>query len=275
MKLYRDFYRDEDMHVFVDISTYCNAGCPECHRTDITSGGLGKISWLPLIQWTVEEFKNAYDEEFVSTVRLWEICGTWGDPIMCKDLYEICEYILDVNPHTHLTIDTNGSVRPKSWWRKIGKLSEKCKGYGFIRFDFAIEGINQQMQEKYRRKTFLDKILANMKEVTDAGAKATAFCVVHKHNQDYLQEIMDLSFAYGAEDINFVESNRFFAGPNFKFIDEHGKEDVLEQVTEGYHKPKDVRDAQSDWKTRIEFLPDWYVQMREKVEAVEEEEDIH
>jgi MoaA/NifB/PqqE/SkfB family radical SAM enzyme len=274
MKKYLDFYLDEDLEVFVDICTYCNAGCPECHRTDITNGGLGKINWLPLIQWSIEEFKNAYDEEFVKAVKLWEICGTWGDPVMCKDLYEICEYILDINPYTKLTIDTNGSIRPKSWWRKIGKLSEKCKGKGYLRFDFAIEGINQEMQEKYRRKTELNKILANMKEVTDSGAKATAFCVIHKHNQDYLQEIMDLSFAYGAEDIYFTESNRFFTGPKFKFINEHGEEDVLEQAND-YYKPKDVRNAQSDWKTRIDFLPQWYIDMRQEVENVEDEEDIY
>jgi len=60
MKLYKDLY-DEGMklQVFVDISTYCNAGCPECHRTESERGGLGKVDWLPLVQWTAEEFRNA------------------------------------------------------------------------------------------------------------------------------------------------------------------------------------------------------------------------
>ena len=273
MKPYKDFYDDHELHMFIDISTYCNAGCPQCHRTDRFGGGLGKIDWLPLIQWTVEEFKNAYDEELVKRTYLWEICGTWGDPAMCKDLYEICEYILDTNPRTQLTIDTNGSIRPKSWWRKMGELSKKCRGHGLIRFDFAVEGITQEMQEKYRRKTELNKILANMKEVTDAGAQADGFCVVHKHNQDYLQEIMDLCKAYGATDVIFVESNRFGSGPRYEFKNEHGEDDVLEQATT-YHKPKKVRDAQSDWKTRTQFQP-WFLEMKRKVEDVGEEQDIH
>lgn len=274
MKLYKDLY-DEGMNlqVFVDISTYCNAGCPECHRTEIERGGLGKVDWLPLVQWTAEEFMNAYEPEFVKKVKLWEICGTWGDPVMCKELYEICDYILDHNPYCELTIDTNGSIRPISWWTKMGELSKKCKGPR-IRFDFAIEGINQEMQEKYRRKTRLDIILANLKAVTDAGAKAKGFCVIHKHNQDYLQEILDMCQSYGAETVDFVESNRFYNGPRFEFINEKYERDYLEQAEGDYVKPKYIRGAQVDWKTRTEFQP-WFLEMQKKVSEVKDEEDIY
>ena len=30
----------KNLHVFLDVSTYCNAGCPQCHRTN--PEGLGK-----------------------------------------------------------------------------------------------------------------------------------------------------------------------------------------------------------------------------------------
>lgn len=276
MRYYRDIYKEKDLTIFVDISTYCNAGCPECHRTDVKSGGLGKISWLPLVQWSIEEFKNAYDENLIRATKTWEITGTWGDPAMCKDLYEICKHILMVNPHTEITVDTNGSVRPISWWKKMGELSHFCKGET-IRFDFALEGITQEMQEKYRRKTELNKILANMKAYTEAGGKARGFCVVHKHNQDYLQEILDLAKTYGAETVDFVESNRFSNGPIFHFINENGEEDYLEQVTDGYKKPQFVRGAQRDWKTRAKYSEnsDWLAKLREQVDKVKDEKDIY
>ena len=50
-----------DLSVFMDISTYCNAGCPQCHRTD--NNGLGKVDWLPLVQWTIDQFKTAFSAE--------------------------------------------------------------------------------------------------------------------------------------------------------------------------------------------------------------------
>lgn len=251
--------------MFIDISTYCNAGCPACHRTDIN--GLGKVGWLPNIQWTLEEFKKAYPPEFILQVAQWEICGTWGDPLMNKDLFEMCRYIIEYNPIAEIQIDTNGSLRSLTWWEELGKLSNNSS----IRVDFAVEGINQEMHAKYRRKTELNKVLANMKKLTDSGGRATAFCVVHKHNQNHLKEIRDLCYAHGAEKVDFVESNRFNKGPTFEFTDENGNIDILEQVEEPYEKPGYVRDAQADWKTRIEFQP-WYIKMKKEVSEVKDED---
>lgn len=273
MRYYKDIYKEKDLTIFVDISTYCNAGCPECHRTEIQAGGLGKIGWLPLVQWSLEEFKNAYDEDLIRATKTWEICGTWGDPAMCKDLYEICKHILMVNPYTEITVDTNGSIRPISWWKKMGELSHFCKGE-IIRFDFALEGITQEMQEKYRRKTELNKILANIKAYTEAGGRAKGFCVVHKHNQNYLNEIMDLAKSVGCETVDYVESNRFYSGPQFHFVNENGEDDYLEQVTDDYEKPKFVRGAQSDWKTRAKYNP-WLAELQKQVSQVKDEEDIY
>jgi len=274
-KTYADVYKNNKLNIFVDISTYCNAGCPQCHRTDPESGGLRKTEWLPLIRWDLEEFKSAYTEELVKATAIWEICGTWGDPVMCKDMYEIAQYILTVNPYTILTIDSNGSIRPLSWWKKLGELSNLCKGGGVIRVDFAIEGITQEMHSKYRKFTDLNKILANMKAFTDAGGEAKAFCVVHKHNQDYLQQIMDMCKAYGAYGIDYVENNRFNIGNKFKFVNEENEVEYLEQAEEGYYSPKLVRGAQVDWKTRQQFVPEWLKKLHQEVSQVGEEEDIH
>ena len=61
---------------WIDLTTYCNAGCPQCHRTN--PNGLGKVDWLPLVQWKLEEFKQAWPVESLNTISKFEICGTWG-----------------------------------------------------------------------------------------------------------------------------------------------------------------------------------------------------
>ena len=69
-------YKSRGLNVFLDISTYCNAGCPQCHRTD--PNGLGKASWLPLIQWDLKTFKKAYNlEQYKVRYHSFEFCGTW------------------------------------------------------------------------------------------------------------------------------------------------------------------------------------------------------
>ena len=45
-------YKLKKIDVFLDISTFCNAGCPQCHRTN--PDGLEKADWLPLINWSFE-----------------------------------------------------------------------------------------------------------------------------------------------------------------------------------------------------------------------------
>lgn len=275
MKQYKDFYNEGLLHLWIDICTFCNAGCPECHRTDIVSGGLGKVDWLPLIQWNLDQFKSAYTPELIKRSSVMEICGTWGDPVMVKDLLEIAEYAFDCNPNLHLSIDTNGSIRSKSWWRKFGQLAKKIKteyqGEGRLQVDFAVEGVTPEMQNRYRRKTDLYKILANMQAFVEGGeghSKATVFCVVHKHNQNYLDEIKDLTKQYGATSWFFPESNRFNSGPRFEFKNEHGEDDFLEQVDDSYKAPKN-QSVIVDWKRQEGLL----TEIKEKVRNISENDD--
>ncbi len=240
-----DVLNDGKLIMWLDISTYCNAGCPACHRTDRV--GLGSQKWLPLVQWSFEQFKFAYSKDFIKKVPKWEICGTWGDPVMNKDLFEICEYIT-ANSSGEVAIDTNGSIRPVSWWTKLGKLPN-------ISVNFAVEGITQEMHSHYRRKTNLFKILGNMKAFTDAGGEAHVFCVIHKHNQDYLFEIEELCREYGAKYFSWNESNRFQYGPKMHFISETGERTYLEQTDGNYNSPGKIRNKgmMVDYKTRTDF----------------------
>lgn len=242
-----DLLEKGELKMWLDISTYCNAGCPACHRTDRIRGGLHHEKWLPMVQWSFEQFKKAYSIEFLNQIKSWEICGTFGDPVMNKDLYEICEYIC-TNSTTQVNIDTNGSIRPTAWWEKLGKLPG-------IEVDFAVEGINQEMQNYYRRKTNLAKILGNMRAFSDAGGKANVFCVIHKHNQNYLFEIEALCKEYGATKFDWYESNRFYDGPRVHFMDEKGEVDYLEQSDGNYKSPGEIGnlDMMVDHKTRTNF----------------------
>ena len=69
-------YSTQRLQVFVDLSTLCNAGCPQCHRT--SKNGLGKIEWLPLIQWSIGDFKKAFPPHQLKLVTVFHFCGTWG-----------------------------------------------------------------------------------------------------------------------------------------------------------------------------------------------------
>ena len=94
--------------IWLDLSTFCNAACPQCHRT--STNGLGKVDWLPLIKWSLDDFKRQFPEGSMSSLKRFEICGTWGDPMMSKDIGKITKYIID-NSEASVHINTNGGMR--------------------------------------------------------------------------------------------------------------------------------------------------------------------
>ena len=221
------YYRDiKELCVFLDLSTYCNAGCPQCDRTD--TQGLGKEGWIPNEMWTIDRVKRAYPlgmDIFRAT-----LCSTWGDPMMVKDIDQIIYHFLENGTEVHC--NTNGSMRDTWWWFNLGREMSESETPSKMTFD--IEGINQEMHAKYRRNTDLNKILENMEAYTLGGGLAQVHTIVFEHNEKYLREIKELCEKHGAKTIQFQKSNRRFDHDNnreFRFINEHGEKDSIRRST--------------------------------------------
>lgn len=213
------------LRVTLDVSTYCNAGCPQCDRTN--PNGLGKADWLPLIQWSAEKFKQAIKPEDFSYIEHCSFVGSWGDPIMNKEIFQIIEYCIANGCKVH--VETNGSIRDEEWWWDLGVM-----GGELLQVRFDVDGINQEMHSKYRRFTSLQKVLDNMYSFSQTKAKTASQTIVFKHNQDYLQEIEDLCRKYGSCFHTKVISDRFHPLNSkdgiFTFINENGEEEILEEA---------------------------------------------
>lgn len=214
------------LRAFIDISTYCNAACPQCHRTNHINGGLGKVAWLPRVQWTIEQIKNAYPPHIIRQLKHFDICGTWGDPVMNKDIINIVKYFIEENENIAITIDTNGSLRTEDFWWDLGIAGGKN-----LTVTFAVDGINQEMHAKYRRGTDLQKVLNNMQTVSMTQAKPTTFTVVFKHNEDYLDDIRIMTDQYGSKRYRYTISDRTWTqNPGqFVFNNEENKIEILEK----------------------------------------------
>jgi len=217
-------------NIFADITTYCNAGCPQCDRTN--PNGLGKVDWLPLISWSLEDFKKAYRPSTLKLTDTIEICGTWGDPIMNKEIYAICKYIMSIKGIVYksprIRINTNGSIRDEKWWWDLGVL---CGDR--LSVIFAVDGKDQEQHEKYRKFTILDKILENMKTLSMTKAKPIAQTLVFKHNQNDLQEIKELCLNNGAKGHSYIWTDR----NRLDYTNPDGTKDSIELAE---RKPEEV-----------------------------------
>lgn len=217
---YSDQLQTGQLKLWVDLSTHCNARCPQCHRTN--PNGLDKASWLPTVSWSVEQFEQAFPKQVMAHIKGVELCGTWGDPMMNKDIREIIEYIIN-NSRAYITINTNGSIRDEHWWFMFGNI---MKGRGEVYW--AIEGVTDEQHAFYRRGTDLSKILRNMEAFSAAGGRSKVFTVIFKHNQSDIYYIASMCREYGAEEIMFVKSNRFYRDNKYRFKDETGADQSLE-----------------------------------------------
>ena len=58
-----------------------------------------------MIQWSFEEFKLAFPSELLkNNVSAMSICGTWGDPVMNKDIKEIIGFVVEQNPNVFINL---------------------------------------------------------------------------------------------------------------------------------------------------------------------------
>lgn len=161
---------------WLDITTYCNADCPQCARSDYRyHDHINEVEPMNMDMDTVTNIDFTIVESVI-------ICGSHGDPIMHPYIKEIVGFISSFDNIEKIHIDTNGSIRNTNWWKRFAV-------YKKLRIAFAIDGIDQKMHEKYRVGTNLEKVKSNVKSFTEAGGKAEIKTIKFKHNENYIDEI--------------------------------------------------------------------------------------
>jgi len=218
----------DGIEVQVGITTYCNAKCPQCDRTK--NDGLGKIDNLPLVNWSLDDFKKAFTEEDLMAIKSIDFCSSWGDSVMNPHLYDIVKHCFEVNPEIIIVMPTNGSIQTEDWWWKFGLLSDGGKKKLHVKVD--IDGPNQEIHSYYRRGTNLEKILNNIETYTSTRADAIVTTILFKHNEDYLDEIKELVKTTGARRHIIKFSEWFHGDKNISIhYDENGNEIIFERTT--------------------------------------------
>lgn len=236
-------WKYDKLYLTIDVTTHCNAKCPQCARTDFMSGGLKKVKSLPLVHWTLADIKKAYPADQIDCVGGITMSGIWGDAMMNPHIYDITDYFLNtLSEKTTVSIITNGSIRDEEFWWKFGYLAIK-HNTKTLDVCFDIDGIDQEMHSRYRKNTNLSKILNNMLAFSDNG-KSTVRCqtIIFKHNQKYLKQILNLTKKFGSQSHKFIRSDRFVLDDNsnykpFKYLNENGKEEILEWADNEFDEP--------------------------------------
>ena len=178
--------------------------------------------------WSLLDFKNYFPKNSLDDIKEYSFCGTWGDPLMAKDIEPIVHYIID-NSNAKIIITTNGSIRKDDFYIRLGNYCGRR-----LSMVIDVDGTTEEMHQKYRRGTSLKKSLSALKALSSTKAIPLSQTVLFKHNEMYNEQIKKLAIENGSHNHVSYPSDRFdfLHGDlnTFNFTNEDGEHETLERA---------------------------------------------
>ena len=184
----------------LEITSYCNAACPQCPRNSL---GTSINPFMPLTHLDRAVIDSTFDTELCQRLRQIFFCGSYGDPIMHPDFLDILRDFRSKNPTLWLYLHTNGGVHDPDYWQEIAKI---MAGYGQI--DFGIDGLEDTLHV-YRRNVKYHKVIANAQAFIAAGGRAQWNFIVFRHNEHQVDAVTRLANDMGFFNVLIRKTGRF------------------------------------------------------------------
>ena len=155
------------------LTTYCQAKCRSCARTNEDTGE--KEDWVKLKHMDLNVFEKRLAN--LKNVELDDIefCGEFGDPMMHPQVDNFIETALNYAPE--VTISTNGGLRTPDWYESIAKKYKQR-----LKIDFAIDGATHDVNWLYREGVDFERAINNMKAFTNNGGYAKWLYIIFDWN---------------------------------------------------------------------------------------------
>ena len=184
----------------IEITTYCNAACPQCPRNNL---GTGINPYMLLTHLSRATIDQAFDRELCQRLRQVFFCGSYGDPIMHPDFLEILRDFRNKSPTLWLYVHTNGGVHAPDYWAEIARI---MNGHGQI--DFGIDGLEDTLH-LYRKNVKYNNVIANAQAFITAGGQAQWNFIVFKHNEHQVNLVKQLGRDMGFYNVLIRKTGRF------------------------------------------------------------------
>ena len=186
--------------VHLEISTLCNASCPQCPRN---ACGFPFNAGYPELNMTLTMAKQIFTSDFVQQLDEILINGNFGDMVMNQETPDIVDYWKELNPNLSIVASTNGGARNKQFWERLAKQN--------LSIDFCIDGL-EDTHHLYRQNTRFDTVVRNAKIFIAAGGTAYWKCIDFLHNKHQQEQMKMLAGEWGFKGFDVIDHGRNY-GP--------------------------------------------------------------
>ena len=142
----------------LELTTRCNAECPQCARMDPRSG------YRQDHELSLSQCQTMFTQGFVEQLDKMFSCGNFGDPAAAKDCFQIYQWFKSVNPRITLGMNTNGGLRTRFWWQEMADIMSGPLDYVV----FSIDGL-ADTNHIYRRNVNWSTLMSNAEYYIAAG----------------------------------------------------------------------------------------------------------
>ena len=171
----------------IELSTHCNARCPECVRN---FRGWNIVNF-PKQNLDIEKYNAIINQ--LPCLQDIILCGNYGDPLMHPD---ICDFISD---KYNYMIFTNGSIG------KINTFVELARSN--VEIVCGIDGL-ADTNSIYRQDVDWNKLMHRVSAFIEAGGNATWQFIIFKHNEHQIEQAHALSKELGFRTFDARNDNR-------------------------------------------------------------------
>jgi pyrroloquinoline quinone biosynthesis protein E len=178
--------------LIAELSYQCPLHCPYCSNP---------------LDIAAEKYRRELEtEEWLRTFRqarglgVLQLALTGGEPMLRRDLVELCEGARDAGLYSSLI--TAGTLFTR-------ESAEALKSAGLDHVQISIQSPNEQDNDRIAGNRSFQKKIAAARLVKELDFPLTINCVLHRHNLDRIEELLDLARILGAQRLELANTQYY------------------------------------------------------------------
>ena len=185
------------------ITSYCNIKCSGCLRqTSEFSDLFNNTTHLD-----INLIKSKINKKRFPNLKAINYCGGIDEPVMHPKFEEWVDWGMETS-NDIVTASTNGSVRNKNFWKRLGEKYPYKKTKNQFVVTFALDGVDNETLNLYRKGSNYKKVLENALAFIEGGGRATWQFIRFDWNEHQYDKAKQLAKDYGFTRFKEIHSQR-------------------------------------------------------------------